>query len=213
MSSRPQFWQCLWPGLARLWVLGDVSSLIVALGFGVLLQVALAVTFLWPELWGAGISPLWSSGVTWVFVLWFWVAGFRAARTFCQGESEEPGVADASVDQLFRQSQTSYLKGHWIEAETSLQELLALRPTDLEGRLLLAGVFRRTKRLDLAQQELEALQEHPQAGRWRFEIGRELELLQELRDEMGETAADSSAVAGTIAPSSGNGSGRGAKVA
>ncbi len=213
MSSRSPFWLCLWPGLARLWVLGDVISLIVALGFGVLLQVALAVTFLWPELWGAGISPLWSAGVTWVFVLWFWVAGFRAGRKFCQEVSSEGGGTDETVNQLFRDAQTSYLKGHWIEAETSLQDLLARRPTDVEGRLLLAGIYRRTKRWDLAQQELQQVQEMPQGGRWRYEIGRELKILHSLQEEAEGSGDSQGAVAGVVGRSQAGSPTRGAKVA
>lgn len=217
MSSRSPFWLCLWPGLARLWVLGDAVSLIVAIGFGVLLQVALAVTFLWPELWGAGISPAWSAGVTWVFVLWFWVTGLRSGQTFRrqQGAQQQVGP-DETVDQLFVDAQTSYLKGHWIEAETAIEDLLARRPEDMEARLLLAGIFRRTKRFDLAQQELEQIQDLPGMGRWRFEIGRELELLSELVEETAEKKAGTNSKEGVVAVvgnKSAGGGNRGAKVA
>jgi hypothetical protein len=41
---------CLWPGLARLWLRGDLRGLLAAVGFAGLLNAALVATLIWPEI-------------------------------------------------------------------------------------------------------------------------------------------------------------------
>ena len=49
---------CVWPGLSRLWLRGHGPSLLVAVGFSVLLNLALVSTFLWPALLGEAFPAL-----------------------------------------------------------------------------------------------------------------------------------------------------------
>ena len=177
----------LWPGLARLWLRGELTSLAKGVAFGWLVQFALVVTFIWPELAGSQFSPTLVSVVAWVLVLWFWVIGLRSSRAFVAAELRTKLAPDEVSTALLRQAQTEYLKGHWLEAETLLGQLLTKKPADTEAKLLLAGVFRRTKRIDKAEKQLRQLAESPTAARWHYELARELELLTEIRTKKLET--------------------------
>jgi hypothetical protein len=75
---------------------------------------------------------------------------------------------------LFIRAQTEYLRGHWVEAQTLLEQLIRRDPEDVESHLLLASVYRRTQRIDLSRRQLREIQGFEGAARWRFEIGREL---------------------------------------
>jgi len=69
------------------------------------------------------------------------------------------------------------LKGHWIEAEARLVKILEAAPADVEARLLLASVYRRSQRKDEAWHQLRELALCPAAERWRREREREAERL------------------------------------
>lgn len=172
----------VWPGLARLWLRGQWSGLAVAVGFGSLLQLALLVTFVWPQLLSREL-PLWAAPTgAWVLVVGLWIAGVRSALALRRQLADEAKGDPAAVEPLLRQVQTEYLKGHWIEAETLLRQLLAQRPADAEAQLLLATLYRRTKRYDEARKQLDALTKLPAAARWIDEIERELKQLADKSD-------------------------------
>ena len=64
-------------------------------------------------------------------------------------------VADPEQpDTLFNQAQREYLGGHWKEAEMLLERRIANAPRDMESRLLLATLFRHSRRLEQAGEEL-----------------------------------------------------------
>jgi Tetratricopeptide repeat len=164
---RALFWMtCLWPGLTGLWLRGRWGSLLVAIGFGLFLNFALLRTFALvavPVVLTEAASPV----AAWVLVLGFWIAGVWLGR-----RELVPARASAAseIDDWFREAQTKYLKGHWIEAETLLVKVLAKRPDDAEGRLLLASVQRRTGRLAEAKGTLSELGRCETAARWALEI-------------------------------------------
>lgn len=162
---------CLWPGLAASWLRGSYSALAAAIAFGVLLNFVITATFVWPNLGGqelpAGLVPI----TGWLLVLWLWVGGITQQRRMLL-TWETPPLNDGS-EKLFRQAQTEYLQGQWVAAERLLTELLKVRPADVEGRLLLATVLRRTKRPEDAARELTKLEELPAAGYWYREIADE----------------------------------------
>jgi hypothetical protein len=167
----------VWPGLARLWLRGQWSGLAVAIGFGSLLQLALLVTFVWPQLLSRDL-PVWAAPTgAWVLVVGLWIAGVRSALDLRRQMAREAMGDPAAVEPLLRQVQTEYLKGHWIEAESLLRQLLDQRPADVEAQLLLATLYRRTKRYDEARQQLDAMTKHAAAAKWIDEIDRELKLL------------------------------------
>lgn len=168
----------VWPGLARLWLRGHWTALASAIGFGGLLQLALVVTFVWPQLLSRDLPPWAAPTGAWLLVLGLWIAGVRSALALRQEIARQAKGDPAAVEPLLRQVQTEYLKGHWIEAETLLQQLLAQRPADVEAQLLLATLYRRTKRYDEAKRQLDALIGLPAAGKWIDEIESELKRLE-----------------------------------
>ncbi|MCI0361496.1 MAG: hypothetical protein L0211_23685, partial [Planctomycetaceae bacterium] len=167
---------CMWPGLTALWLRGRWGGLAVAIAFGLAVQFALLRTFApsaMPDVLVAGAS----SQATWVCVLGFWIVGFWLNR---RELLPAKAAVDPDLDGWLRDAQTEYLKGHWIEAETLVARLLARRPDDVEGRLLLASVQRRTRRLAEARRTLEQLSENEFAGRWTWEIHAEQQRMAEI---------------------------------
>jgi len=157
---------CLWPGLTGLWLRGRWGSLLVAIGFGLVLNFALLRTFApgeMPVVLTGAASPV----AVWVLVLGFWIAGvWLGRRELVPAKAPVP----SQIDDWFHDAQNEYLKGHWIEAETLLAKLLTERPDDAEARLLLASVQRRTRRLAEAKETLSDLSQSEIAARWALEI-------------------------------------------
>lgn len=167
---------CGWPGLPGLWFRGQMSSLLVAIGFSILLNLALVSSFVWP----------WALGETFPFVAWpmifliwgtsSWVAYNGLTDVMSVPTSEK--VADPErPDTLFIQAQREYLGGHWEEAEALLARQIENSPRDIESRLLMATLFRHTRRLNLAREQITSLQRFDEAFEWEFEIDRERQLI------------------------------------
>lgn len=170
-------WMLFWPGLAGLWLRGRWLSLAAAVGFAAAVNVALLTTFVWPRFLSRDL-PSWASPLSaWVLVLWLWTLGWRSGAQILSREAAKSLRPDAASDAQLCEAQTAYLKGHWLEAESLLVRLLARRPGDAEARLLLASVFRRSGRDELARQQLTALAQLPAAAVWRDEITAELKQL------------------------------------
>lgn len=181
---------CGWPGLPGLWFRGQISSLLVAVGFSILLNLALVSSFLWR--WSLGET---FPAVAWpmIFLIWCtsaWVAYHRLADVMSVPSSDK--VADPDrPDTLFIQAQREYLGGHWEEAESLLQRRIANAPRDVEARLLLVTLFRHTRRLDLARNQLSEMQRYDEALEWEFEADRERQLIELIeRHEASEQLAD-----------------------
>jgi len=171
---------CGWPGLPGLWFRGQLSSLLVAVGFSILLNLALVSTFLWP----------WSLGETFPIVAWpvilliwgasSWVAYHRLTDVMSVKVSEK--VADPErPDTLFIQAQREYLGGHWEEAELLLKRRIENAPRDMESRLLLATLLRHSRRMDEASIQLDEMQRFDESFEWDFEMDRERQLIDLIR--------------------------------
>lgn len=150
----------------------------VAVGFSVALNFALIVTFVWPAAISLG-GPGWVvPAVAWVSVLCFWVVAWQSSlRQVASARPVDP-AAKVVAEQMLREAQQEYLKGHWIEAETLLDRLRLKVIDDLEAGLLTATIYRRTARPAAARKLLEALVEHPRAAYWQHEIQAELKRLE-----------------------------------
>ena len=59
----------LWPGLPQMWLHGNWSGLVVALGAAVLLDVLLLVSFGWTELIGQNLR-----NILWTIFVAAWIA-------------------------------------------------------------------------------------------------------------------------------------------
>lgn len=164
----------LWPGFSRLWYEGHVPSLGMALAFATVLNTVVLASFV-------HFGGQWASwrGYGWAVVAAFWMVGvWQAVRA--PGSSSGAHPEAHQQQDLLIQAQGEYLKGHWVEAQTLLEQLLRRDSEDIEARLLLASVFRRSRRIELSRSQLRRLYERQEAARWRFEIERELDLLAEI---------------------------------
>jgi cytochrome c-type biogenesis protein CcmH/NrfG len=70
-----------------------------------------------------------------------------------------------------------YLKGDYYQAEHILEDLLRRNLRDLDARLMLATVLRRTDRVSEAVRQLDAMARFEGAGKWQCEMQRERRLL------------------------------------
>jgi hypothetical protein len=142
----------------------------MAAGFAVGLNGALAATFLFPHF----VHP-WGRTGSWVALTIVWLVCFRRAV----GRLSQFYCGDGRYnDELFSRAQEEYLRGQWGLAESLLLRLLRDEPADVEGRLLLATLYRRTQQPDQARAQLDQLERYPHAGRWRWEIHQERNYLQ-----------------------------------
>ena len=160
----------LWPGLPQLWYEGAWSALALTIGFGLLLDLLLAVTFVWVELLS---PPLLTVG--WLALGVLWLLSVIGARGTAQ-RSTEDGEHQPAED-LFRSAQGEYLRGNWFQAEAILLRMLERDARDAEARLLLATLFRHTKRYKESREQLAHLSRFESAEKWNEEIAHERELL------------------------------------
>lgn len=169
----------LWPGLPALWVRGRWEGLIVAVAFGVMLNLAL-IAALAPELLPARLTSSATQVAAWLLVLGFWMVSWWIERP----RAVVPATtADPEQNEWFIAAQTEYLKGHYVEAEMLLAKVLSREAADVEARLLLASLQRRTHRLEEANQSLRELTEVPAAGLWVWEIERESQRIEAMKQE------------------------------
>jgi thioredoxin-like negative regulator of GroEL len=82
------------------------------------------------------------------------------------------------LDQLFREAQTRYLENDWVAAEQLLLKLLKQDARDVEGRLMLATLWRHQGRREEALRQLDRLGRLEAADKWRDEIAAERRRLQ-----------------------------------
>lgn len=182
MSDRPSRVLCIWPGLAGIWLHGQWTSLLIAFGFALLLNLALVATFVWPGLIDSRLKPLvWSAvGSMWLV---YGLLGWRMTRL----RPDATEKMDKADDTLFIQAQNEYLKGDFGRAETILAQRIQDDFRDVEARLLLVSLYRRTRRLDKAFRQLDNLNRLDQSVPWKFELERERHLLEMLVAERAET--------------------------
>lgn len=188
----------LWPGYWHAWHLGKWRGLALAVAFGAALNTALVTTFVWPEWVGIGAPREATITLNWTIVLGLWAIGwFCLRRDALQLAPQTVSEQRDKLNSLFEQAQHEYLKGHWIETETLLGQMLSADRSDAEARLLLASVQRRTKRWDEARVTLQTLKDDEAAARWRPEIETELK-------RIGELEAEASAESGVHDDTNGN---------
>ena len=85
-----------------------------------------------------------------------------------------------SAEDLFRRAGREYLTGNWIKAEQLLTHLIRLNGRDVDAQLMLAGLLRRTGQLTEASARLRRLEATDGAEKWRSEIRRERQWLEQL---------------------------------
>lgn len=173
----------LWPGFLQVWMRGRWQGLVQATVFGLLLNLALITTFIWPELLNKHLVV-----ATWGCLACVWIVSILRVRreisTFLSNKSAsepEPG--------LFIRAQAEYLRSNWFEAESLFRRLTDGRD-DVEANLMLATLYRRTGREDRAKRQLQVLAQSPAASAWSFEIQRELELIERAACDVASSGSD-----------------------
>jgi hypothetical protein len=157
----------VWPGLPWLWLRGSRSGLILALAFGVTIDVAVLTTFIWPGLVRAEFTI-----AVWTAAIAIWVASTASAA--CAFPPPLPRVRPEAADGLFARARDAYLARDWLAAETHLNALLAMAPTDGEAQLLWGTLLRRVGRLAEAREAFAKLSRSDSGARWQAAIAREL---------------------------------------
>jgi len=160
----------LWPGLPQLGVNGSWSGLAVAVSAAALFNLALLGSFGWSELIDSEVLK-----ALWVALGVVWVASAVFSALVERRQSME--IRADAADGNFVAAQDHYLKGNWVQAERELARLLKKNARDLDARLMLATLLRRTGRHDEAKEQLDSLTRIEGAGKWGLEIRRERELL------------------------------------
>ena len=168
---------CSWPGLPGLWYRGHFSSLLLAVGFAIVLNLALISSFVWPLCLGETFPA-----VAWPTLLILWtVAAYVSVSTLPDVMSVATTAkvsAEEATDTLFIQAQHEYLGGDWKAAESLLLQRLNRFPRDVESRLLLATLLRHDRRLEQASDQLDTIQKFDESHAWDFEIRRERRLIE-----------------------------------
>ena len=170
---------CLWPGLARLWFLGQWSGLLTAIAFSFLVNCALLSSFVWPKIVDTQVHLLiWATTViVWVFACW---------RTYQRRGDllDSQSIESSDHDPLLYEAQLEYLRHRFAESSALLERILFSNPRDVEARLFLATSYRRQKLWEDARNQLQIIDRYDQATKWQNEIQRELERIDE--DEIEE---------------------------
>ena len=169
----------IWPGLPQLWTRGRWPGLLVAIGFGALVNLLLLTTLVWVEL----VDPL-HLRLGWLTLCALWTV---SAVTTAVLALREPMVEGIPAEVLFRNALGEYLQGSWFEAEAILTTLLRTVPGDVEARLMLATLFRHTERYTQALEQLDRLENLRDAERWSLEINAERRAIELLTNEQEQT--------------------------
>ncbi len=170
---------CVWPGLPDLWD-GRVGGLLPALLFAALLQFALFVGQIWPDL----LSPA-SRLVVCFGVVLFWMA-WAVPQVLRLAAESRVRSTPATTEHLFQIAQREYLTGNLFQAEQLLEQLLEQSPEDTEAKLYLATLYRRAGRQAEALNVLNELQSTPAARTWHWEVDRERRLMQPTPSQLRE---------------------------
>ena len=163
----------LWPGLASIHDRGSWFGLFVAFAFASVLNLLLATTLVWTEVepfTGHTRIVIWCVTV----VAWGTIGVFGWTRR--DTRKTIPG-GDQRGDDLMSEVQEFYLQRNWFEAEKRLKRMIRRNPRDVDARLMLASVLRRSDRPADAVSQLDRLERLEGIDRWRWEIDRERRLL------------------------------------
>jgi hypothetical protein len=168
----------LWPGLPDLWWRGSRTGMGLSVAFGLLANLIVAATWVWPELLGVGLGRiLWAAlAAVWMTLVF---VSFRVAI-----QTSETIPSDET--DFFAVAQGEYLKGNWLAAEVLARRLLLAHPSDVEAALLLTSTLRRAGRLDEARATLEEMNLWDRAAAWSHEIAGENERIAEKEAQLAE---------------------------
>lgn len=168
-------WMCyFWPGLPQL-LQGSWRGLGLALLGAVFFNLALLSTFVWKE-W----LPEWGRSALWGGIVLLW-GGSALANYPLRRKLPPPENSSHPSNALFLDAIELYLQGQWFEAERKLISLLRENPRDVEARLMIATLFRHTRRWEEALRQLDQLERLEASRAWALEIHRERERIRQAK--------------------------------
>ena len=168
----------IWPGLPWAWLRGSWAGLILATAFGICLNLCIITAWIWTSFIDLEMTfGIWTATA----IIWI-VSTISAVSSF-----PKPLVSyrDEVTDNLFIDARDAYLAGDWLRAETKLQTILTLSPTDGEAQLLFGTLLRRVGRFVEAKKSLEKLARSDSGQPWQHAIRHELSLIK--RDSHGNS--------------------------
>ncbi|MEN6449946.1 MAG: tetratricopeptide repeat protein [Thermoguttaceae bacterium] len=160
---------CLWPGLPAIWSQGSWSGLALAVGAAAAFDLLLLVSFGWTELVSQNFR-----NIAWVIFAGVWIVA--VAWSF---ERRRRQTTSKTATDGFSAATEHYLKGDYCQAEQVLVGLIGQNARDLEARLMLATLLRRSGRSAEAAEQLDTLSSFEGAEKWSVEIEEERLLLAE----------------------------------
>lgn len=164
----------LWPGLPQLWIWGKWTGLVTAVTAAAILDLLLLGSIGWSELIPENLrTVVWATGLTAWFLAAVWF-GRRFRR-------ELAGLCVDPETDAFGRALNYYLKGDYFQTERLLEAILRVNVRDVDARLMLATLMRRTGRLEDAAKQLDALVRFDGAAKWQLEIERERRQLAEAK--------------------------------
>ena len=165
----------IYPGLKGLTGLGRWCYLVIALTFAFCLDLVIFLNGFWVDFIPSG----WKKWTLVALFLFWCVLTILSGRLYRAMENRRRLDADGD---LYLEAVTHYLKGNWREAASCAKALLRYNQDDVEAMLLLATLYRHTRRLDDAKSMLDRLELLESSDKWFYEIQlekRELRLLLE----------------------------------
>ena len=162
----------LWPGLPWAWLRGSWAGLVLATAFAICLNLSIMTAWIWTEFIELEMTfGIWAATA----IIWT-VSSVSALSTFPQPLIN---YRDEVTEKLFTDARDAYLARDWLRAETKLQTILTLSPTDGEAQLLLGTRLRRVSRFQEAKKALEKLTRSDAGKLWQHAIDRELSLIKQ----------------------------------
>ena len=161
----------IWPGLPWAWLRGSWAGLILATAFAICLNLCIISAWIWTSFIDLEMTfGIWTATA----IIWI-VSTVSAMSTFPQPLLSS---RDEVTDTLFVDARDAYLAGDWLRAETKLQTILTLSPTDGEAQLLFGTLLRRVGRFVEAKKSLEKLERSDSGQPWQHAICHELSLIE-----------------------------------
>ena len=170
----------LWPGLPQIWKHGSWIGLAMAVGFALLVNLALMSSLIWIELTTSGMRI-----IAWILVGSFWMISAMAAYGWQREQiSRQQGERlQKEYEVPLAEGVQYYLQKNWFEAERVFRRLLRRNSRDTDSRLMLAALMRHTKRFEEAQIQLDRLRRIEGSRKWDIEIDEEQRLLDQLKSD------------------------------
>lgn len=175
----------LWPGLPMILSTGSWWGLAWAVGFAFFVYLLLFAVLWWPEL----LSYHTRNGIG-VAALVFWTGSAVVSARALRQRKEEP-VGKATI----AEATIHYLRGEWFEAECILVDLVRRNPRDVDAGLMLATLWRHTRRYEEAERQLSRLQLLDESRKWTMEIYQEKRRLDLAKADAPSDAAEAAEAA------------------